>query len=339
MKARPGIKDIAAHAGVSIKTVSRVVNEEASVLPATRMKVEQSISELGYVLNTMARTLRSGVADAVGVVVDTIADPFFSSLVSVIEDRALEDGLSVIFASTGFDSARERTQLLQLAGQRVRGIILAPVAQDHSYFERYRSTTPVVMIDRYREGFDSVAVDDCGATKEAIEHFILRGHTRIAFIGRDAGYDTILRRAHGYEQALTKHSIEVDPALSPRSAAEVDDARILATALLALPQPPTAIFAANTRAGMGVVAALQSMDRTDVALISFGDFSLAGVLKPGVTCIDQDPYRIGNAAIDRLIHLMNSPETAPEQILVGTELLTRGSGELRPDPTRRGTSL
>jgi len=127
VNARPGLKDDAAHAGVSIKTVSRVVNNEASVLPATRMRVKRSISELDYVVDTRARALKSGVPDAVGVLVDTIADPFFSSLVSAIEDRALEDGLSVIFASTGFDSGRERHQLLRLTGQRVRGIVLAPL--------------------------------------------------------------------------------------------------------------------------------------------------------------------------------------------------------------------
>jgi LacI family transcriptional regulator len=338
MKARPGLKDVAAHAGVSIKTVSRVVNDEASVLPVTRMKVERSISELGYVLNTMARALKSGVADAVGVLVDTIADPFFSSLVHVIEDRALEDGLNVIFASTGFNSARERDQLLRLMGQRVRGVILAPVAPDHTYLKRYRSATPVVMIDRAREGFDSVVVDDSEATRKAVEQFILRGHTRIAFIGRDDRFSTIFRRAHGYEQVLSEHNIEVDPAMSPRLAADVDGAKTVTTMLLGLPQPPTAIFAANPRAGMGVVEALQSLNRTDVALISFGDFSLAGALKPGVTCIDQDLHRIGNVAIERLTHLMDSPETTSEEILIETELLERGSGELPPRPIRKGTS-
>jgi len=338
VNARPGLKDVAAHAGVSIKTVSRVVNNEASVLPATRMRVKRSISELDYVLDTRARALKSGVPDAVGVLVDTIADPFFSSLVSAIEDRALEDGLSVIFASTGFDSGRERHQLLRLTGQRVRGIVLAPVAQDHSYLGRYRSTTPVVMIDRRKEGFDSVVVDDDKATREAVEGFISRGHTRIAFVGRDERFSTIIQRAHGYDQVLIEHDIERDPALSPPSAAEADSARTVTTMLLDLPQPPTAIFAANPRSGMGVVDALHGLNRTDVALISFGDFSLAGALKPGVTCIDQDPHRIGNAAIERLMQLMDSPETTPEEILIETELLERGSGELPPCPIRKGDS-
>ena len=335
---RPGLKDVAAHAGVSIKTVSRVVNNEASVRPATRMRVERSISELDYVLDTRARALKSGVPDAIGVLVDTIADPFFSSLVSAIEDRALEDGLSVIFASTGFDSGRERSQLLRLTGQRVRGIILAPVARDHSYLGRYRSTTPVVMIDRRKEGFDSVVVDDNKATRKAIEGFISRGHTRIAFVGRDDRFSTIIQRAHGYDQALIEHNIDVDPAMSPLSAAEADSARTVTTMLLDLPQPPTAIFAANPRSGMGVVDALHGLNRIDVALISFGDFALAGALKPGVTCIDQDPHRIGNAAIERLTQLMDSPETTPKEILIETELLERGSGELPPCPIGKGDS-
>ena len=156
------------------------------------------------------------------------------------------------------------------------------------------------MIDRAREGFDSVVVDDYEATRKAVEQFILRGHSRIAFIGRDDRFSTILRRAHGYEQVLIEHNVEVDPAMSPCSAADVDGAKTMTALLLGLPEPPTAIFAANPRAGMGVVDALQTLNRTDVALISFGDFSLAGALKPGVTCIDQDPHRIGNAAIERL---------------------------------------
>lgn len=338
MKDRPGIKDVAAHAGVSIKTVSRVVREEASVLPATRMQVEQSISELGYVPNAMARALKSGVAEAVGVVIDTIADPFFASLVSVIEDRALKNGMSVVFASTGFDVGRERDQLLRLAGQQIRGIILAPVAKDHGYLERYRSSMPVVMVDRREEGFDSVAVNDTAATKQAVEQLILHGHTRIAFIGRDDRFSTVTHRVGGYEQALVEHNIDVDPILFPRSAAEVNAAKVVTTRLLGLPAPPTAIFAANPRAGMGVADALHGLNRTDVALVSFGDFSLAGVLKPGVTCIDQDPYQIGNAAIERLIYLLNSPGTTPEDILVDTKLLHRGSGELPPHPNREESS-
>lgn len=335
MTRRPGLKDVAVHAGVSIKTVSRVVHAEASVLPETREKVGRSLSYLGYVPNTMARILRSGIADTIGVVVDTIADPFFAALVSCIEERALSDGLGVIFASTGFDPGREQDQLLRLTGQRVRGIVLAPVALDHHYLERHRSTTPVVMIDRSRPGFDSVVVDDLEATRAAVEQLVRQGHSRIAFVGKDGRFSTTIQRHRGYQQAVVDHDLGLDPALAPDSMAEVAEAKSTTIALLGLPQPPTAIFAANARAGIGVVDVLQRLGRTDVALISFGDFSLAGVLKPGVTCIDQDPDRIGNAAIERLLRLVETPETPPRSILVGTELLRRGSGELRPCPARK----
>lgn len=335
MRDRPGIKDVAAHAEVSIKTVSRVVNQEVSVLASTRERVERSIIELGYVPNSSARTLKSGVGDAVGVVIDTIADPFFASLVSVIEDRALQEGMSVLFASTGFDTGRERDQLLRLAGQQVRGIILAPVADDHGYLQRYRASTPIVMVDRHTEGFDSVVVDDVEATRKAVTELLTLGHTRIAFVGNDPRFSTIRGRYRGYELSLAAHGIQVDPALAPSSSAEFNDAKTATLGLLDLSDPPTAIFTANPRAGGGAAEALHSTGSTGIAMISFGDFSFSEVLKPAVSCIDQDPYRIGNAAIERLLHLINSPKTPPQRIVLQTELLRRGSGEI-PVPELSG---
>lgn len=331
MRRRPGIKDVAALAQVSIKTVSRVVNGEGSVLPATRDRVERSVIELGYVPNGSARILKSGVGDAVGVVVDTIADPFFASLVSVIEDRALRAGMGVLFASTGFDAGRERDQLLRLAGQQVRGIILVPVAENHDYLERYRASTPVVMVDRHMEGYDSVVVDDVDATKAAVADLIRIGHRRIAFVGYDAALSTIRSRHGAYQETLVEHGIALDPRLAPPSPAEVIDTRLATLGLFDLQEPPTAIFAANLRAGIGVADALHGSGRTHVALISFGDFSLAHLLKPAVSCIDHDPYRIGNVAIERLLHLIDTPGTAPQRTVVPTQRLERGSGEI-PGP-------
>lgn len=330
MRDRPGIKDVAAHAAVSIKTVSRVVNQEVSVLASTRERVERSIVELGYVPNSSARTLKSGVGDAVGVVIDTIADPYFASLVSVIEDRALREGMGVLFASSGFDPGRERDQLLRLAGQQVRGIILAPVADDHGYLQRYRASTPVVMVDRHKDGFDSVVVDDLEATGRAIDELLDLGHTRIGFVGNDHRFGTIKGRYLGYERSLAARGIQVDPALAPPCFAEFDVAKSITLGLLNLPEPPTAIFAGNARAGGGTAEALHHTKSTGIAMISFGDFSFSTVLEPAVSFIDQDPYALGNAAIERLLLLINSPRTPPRQIVLHTELVRRGSGEISP---------
>jgi LacI family transcriptional regulator len=331
----PSVKDVAALAGVSIKTVSRVVNGERSVLPATRERVEHAIAELGYVPNTSARTLKSGVGDAVGVVIDTIADPFFASLVSVIEDRALREGMSVQIASTGYDEQREHDQLLRLAGQQVRGVILAPVAREHLYLQRYRAGMPVVMVDRERDGFDSVIVDDQAQAQLAIEQLLALGHTRIAFIGNATGWDTLTRRYEGYRRALEAHGLPLDPHLTPPGVAEVLAARDATASVLGLPRPATAIFAANQRTGYGVASELHRSGRIDVAFISFGDFPFADVLKPAATCIDQDPERIGTAAIERLLELMREPNNIPQRIVVKTELHQRGSGSI-PVPVLEG---
>ncbi|GAB3618574.1 LacI family DNA-binding transcriptional regulator [Okibacterium endophyticum] len=330
MRQSPGIKDVAARAGVSIKTVSRVVNGITTVMPDTRLRVEQAISELNYVPNPMARALKSGIADAIGVVIDTIDDVFFASLVSAIEQRAEHDELGLVIASTGFSAEREQDQLLRLAGQRVRGIILSPVGESHDYLQDHRPHMPVVMVDRSQHGYDSVTVDDEGATREGVEGLIALGHRRIALVGRDERYQTIVRRVRGFAGALADHGLTADADLMPGSTAETETARLATLEILAGENVPTAIFAANSRAGIGVVTALHEVERTDIAFISFGDFSLADVLKPAVSCIDQDPYRIGNAAFDRLMALIADPALEPKDISVETELHTRGSGEILP---------
>lgn len=328
MKVRPSITDVATRAGVSIKTVSRVINDELSVLPGTRYRVEQSILELGYIPNSMARMLKSGVTDAIGVVIDTIADPFFASLVSVIEDRAIEHGLSVVFASAGLDAEREHDQLLRMAGNQVRGIILSPVSQEYEYLERYRHRMPVVMVDRRAQNFDSIVVDDIAATQEGIEQFIGFGHTRIAFVGNDTRFSTLNARVTSYQHTLRNAGIDTDPGLCPPCRAEVNDCYEATARILAQPRPPTAIFAGNARAGIGAASAIHEHCQSNVALISFGNFALSSVLKPSVTYIDHSPELMANAAVARLADLLDSCADGPRDILVPTTLVRCGSGEI-----------
>lgn len=239
-------------------------------------------------------------------VVEKIADPFFASLVSVIEDQALRrDGRAL--RELGFDAAREHDQ-------QVRGIILVPLAENHDYLERYRASTPVVMVDRHTEGYDSVVADDVNATKAAVADLIRIGHRRIAFVGYDAALSTIRGRHGAYQETLAEHGIALDPRLVPPSPAEIFDTRLTTLGLFDLQEPPTAIFSANLRAGIGVADALHGSGRTHVALISFGDFSLAHLLTPAVRCIDHDPYRIGNVAIEQLLHLISTPGTLPQRM-------------------------
>lgn len=325
----PGIKDVAAQSGVSIKTVSRVVNGEASVHPETRSRVLEAIDRLGYVPNTAARSLKSGTGGAIGVLIDSLADPFFASLVSAIEARALKEGLSVLVASTGLDERRERDQLTGfIAGHQVAGVIIAPVAAELPYLEAFRNVTPVVAVDRPLAAFDSVVVDDYAATQLAIRQFVELGHTRIAFYDRDERFLTIRRRYQGYTDVLAEAGIELDPALVSWTIDGTLDYAAETERLLGLDDPPTALFASNAKAAIGLTTSLHRIGREGTAHIAFGDFTLADVLRPAVSCINQDPFVIGTAAIERLLELRESPADEPREWIVPTSLVQRGSGEI-----------
>jgi LacI family transcriptional regulator, galactose operon repressor len=331
MKA-PTLHDVAAEAGVSIKTVSRVVNGTPTVDPAIRDRVLEVVERLQYVPNTLARTLKAGTGNTIGVVIDTIADPFFAALTSAVETTALGAGLGTVFGSSGFDAARERSHVERMAMQRVRALILAPTNGTHEYLERYRPSFPVVLIDRDVEqgGFDVVHVDDVTLAHDAVAHLITHGHRRVAFIGSDERFITTRHRLEGYKKALNAVGVDPDPAwIRPGPTRDVDAATV-ALDVLSLDDPPTAIFAANPRAAIGVAHALHTSDHADVAFISFGDFPLARTLTPAVTYVDQDPVAIGNAAMQRVLVHLEEGASEVADIFVPARLVPRGSGELAP---------
>jgi LacI family transcriptional regulator len=330
---RPTLHDVAAEAKVSIKTVSRVVNDAENVSPEVRERVQKAIEELHYVPNTLARSLKAGRGDTIGVVIDTIADPFFASLTSAVEERALAEGLGTVFGSTGFDAARERAQVERMAMQRVRAVILAPTQGPHDYLRRFETSFPVVMIDRKveLEGYDTVRVDDVGLARRAVAHLADHGHRKIAFVGSDERFVTTRDRLTGYRKALADVGVEPRESwIRPGPTRDVDAAAVT-DELLKLTDPPTAILAANPRAAIGVAHALHTGGRADVAFLSFGDFPLARTLTPGVTVVDQNPTAIGFTAMDRVMMRLGAGAQADGEaadIMVDADLIERGSGEL-----------
>lgn len=326
---RARIRDVAELAGVSMKTVSRVVNGESGVLPNTRERVETAVRDLGFVPDSRARSLKRGGNDTIGILIDAISDPFFAALVSVVEELALQRGLSVLFASTGYDGGRERAQLDRLTGERLSGLILAPVAVTADELTALRRRFPVLCVDREREGIDSIVVDDFGATVEAMGEFITRGHRRIGFIGDQTPYPTVIMRLAAYRTALAEAGLPYDSDLvvdhdraRGRSQTVID--------LLSAPDAPTALFCASSPAAITVIQTIGTGGLRIPALISFGDFEFADVFSPGITCVDQDPRIIGEATFQRLVELLADPDAAAERIVVPTRLIRRGSGETSP---------
>jgi len=330
---RATIKDVASAARVSVKTVSRVLNNISTVDPVMRRRVERAIVALDYVPSPTARTLRTGSTSLIGVVVDAIDDPFFSALVSTVEDCALQAGLDVLVASTRFDTSRERQQLLRLLGQRPRGIILAPVATDLDFLAAQRTAVPVVTVDRSAEGFDSVTGDDRAAARRGVDHLIASGHTRIGLIGFDPRFQTAQLRRLAYEDAVQAAHLTPDPQLVPDVPFAGDAARGALHSLLSLADPPTALFLANARHATSVVSAVHELGRTDLAMVSFGDFPLAGALTPSVTCINQDPHRMGVLAFERLMERVDDPDLQPLNRVLPTGFIERSSHTLTPGPS------
>jgi LacI family transcriptional regulator len=303
------MRQVAERAGVSAKTVSRVMNNDRYVSVAVRQRVERAIEELQYVPNLLARTFRSGRDAAIGLAVPDISDPFFAAVTHAIEQIARTRGTAVFVTSLGTEGHDEQAGVEALLGRQIVGLISTPVADDQSYLKRWQARTAMVFIDRppTKITADSVVEDDHGGAHSATAHLIHHGHRRIAFIGDQPSISTTTRRLEGYRAALRDAGIGQHPELIVLGVTSSAEAAEAATKLLALPAPPTAIFSSNTKCSIGVVPTLQGIGRTDVALISFGDVPLAAALQPALTVVDQNPDALGRFAATRLFERLDTP--------------------------------
>jgi LacI family transcriptional regulator len=322
------MREVAARAGVSAKTVSRVMNHDRYVSDDVRARVEQAISDLQYVPNALARTFRAGRDTAIGMAVPELSDPFFATMTEAVIRVAREHQAAVLVSSLGDDPAGERPAVEALLGRQVAGLIATPVATDQSYLQTWQPRTAMVFVDRVPAGIkcDSVVEDDRGGARSATAHLIEHGHRRIGFIGDTPAVFTTARRVEGYEAALGAAGLDVDPDLMSLGVGATVDAEVAVRRLLDAPDPPTAIFSSNARCSIAVLPVLQELNRTDIAFMSFGDFPLAGILTPAISVVDQDPAELGEVAATRLFERMENPNRRlKRQIVLPTRLVTRAS--------------
>jgi LacI family transcriptional regulator len=322
------LRDVAHGAGVSLRTASRVLNDDPRVAEATRARVRSVMKELRYTPDLVARSLRAGTDATIGLVVESIADPFFSELVAAVESATYDDGKSVLVASHHGDPDRERRTVEQMLERRVSGLLIVATGGDHSWLSG--ASAPFVLVDRPAEGIeaDVVGVDDRAAAYDAVAHLISHGHREIAYVGDFPQVATSAARLVGYRDAMASHGLEVPEELvracCPTSQAASDSM----AALLTGHRRPTAVLSAATRCSLGVVPALHEHGRTDVALVGFGDFAMANMLVPAVTVMNHSPVAVGLAAAARLGRRIAEPSLAARSIHVAVGLVERGSGEI-----------
>jgi LacI family transcriptional regulator len=329
--ARPTMKDVAEAAGVSLKTVSRVVNGESGVGVDTARRVTDSIMRLGFRRNDLARSLRRSSA-MLGLVIEDLANPFYSTIARAVEDVARRRGYVVISASSEESAKRERELVATLLSRQVEGLVLAPAAHDHGYlFPELAMGTRVVFLDRPPVGLevDAVLLDDAGGARAGVEHLLAQGHRRVGVVGDPPGVYTIAERVRGYRDALEAWGVEVDEALLRLDAHDVAKAEASTRELLELPDPPTALFTTNNRASVGAVRALGASGAR-VALVGFDDFELADTLAVPVTVVRHEPADMGRRAAELLFARLTGDERPPQRIVLDTELVVRGSGEVPP---------
>ncbi|MEU7900107.1 LacI family DNA-binding transcriptional regulator [Nonomuraea sp. NPDC049152] len=332
---QPTMADVARHAGVSLKTVSRVVNQEPHVSASLQLRVQEAINALGFRRNEAASRLARGAAMlTIGLVMENISNQFYSHLAAAVESAAAEHEALVVFGSYEERPERERMLVESMFARGVDSLILVPSADGHAWLgELLAGGLRAVFVDRLPSGVpDSSAVllDDFKGGRLATEHLMARGHRRIALISDDEALSSVHDRARGYREALG----EVDEALVTRGVFDPWRAAREVDRLLALPDPPTAFFATNNRAAIGILQALRER-RDKPAFVGFDDFALAEVFDPGVTVVRYDTALLGRTAVDLLLD--GGP---PRRVRVPVELVVRGSGELpvttNGDASRRG---
>ncbi|WP_344992075.1 LacI family DNA-binding transcriptional regulator [Tsukamurella soli] len=319
------MRDVAAIADVSVKTVSRVFNGDPHVTPETRARVEAVLRELNYVPNTLATAFRSGRAPVIGIAVPDIVDPFFAAIAQAIEAQAAASGMSVLVTSVGADPDREATVVEALLKHSLSGLVIAPITTDQSYLKPWTANTPIVFVDRAptRLVADSFTEDDTGGAFDATSHIIGHGHSRIAFLGDTNEIPTTQGRIAGYEAALACHGIPVRDELVAMGVRDRRSAADAIAGLASLPTPPTAVFCSNARCTMAAIPALKPLGW---AVVGFGDFPMADLLTPSITVVDQDPSALGSLAAGRILDRIDHPNRRyRRRTVLPVTLVTRDS--------------
>jgi DNA-binding LacI/PurR family transcriptional regulator len=326
-RARVTIKEVAELAGVSRSTTSRALAGTGYVAEPVRQRVRKAAEELGYVVDATARSLKQRSSRVIGVMVSDLRNAFYADLAWGAGKRAREAGYTMLLVDDGGRPADELEAANAFVASRVAGVVLTPVAEAAAAFlERQR--VPVVEVDRVFGDVDAVVIDNRHAARTTTEHLLSLGHQRIALVIDETDWTTGRDRRAGYADAHEAAGIALDPSLVVTAGWDADAAHAVVRSLLATPDRPTAVFAANNLLAEGVWRAATGLGLTvpsDLSLVAFDDAPWMSMVTPGVTAVTQDAALLGAEAVGLLLERLADPDRPVQRITVPAGLARRAS--------------
>lgn len=321
------IHDVAKRAEVSPITVSRVINEIGHVKDETRVRVLQAIEELNYVPNQQARSLRSRRTYTLALLITDFTNPFWTTVARGVEDKATENNFSVILCNTDEDVTKEQRYVKILLEKRVDGVVAAPASSKGAHFAQLRAQhVPYVLIDRRLDQLDTdvVLCENQETSRELIASLLADGHRRIAIITGPEHISTADERLKGYRQALEQAGVSLDPALIRRGPFTQQTGQDSTRELLALPNPPTAIFACNNFIAFGTLITLNEQGiqmPEQMKLVAFDEIPLLSVVAPSLTVAVQPAYQMGAIATELVIKQILGGQHEPQEVTLKPSII------------------
>ncbi|MGV9790184.1 LacI family DNA-binding transcriptional regulator [Streptomyces sp. NPDC003435] len=342
--------DVARSAGVSVATVSHVLNGTRPVLPHTRQAVLDAVDALGYTPNSLARSLVTSRTRSIGLAVSAISNPYFTEILQGVEAAALEAGYSLLIADPHDDPGHELKVVQLLHERRVDGMIVAPSAEPGGLVAYLRrQAVPTVLLDRVlpadsedeQGSFDQVCAENSGPMAELVTHLAALGHRRIGLVAGLPGLSTTSERIAGYRRGLGAAGLPLDEELVVSGSSESTGAERATAALLSLPGAPTALVTANNAMTIGALRALRGRGLDvpgDIALCCFDDFAWADLFAPRLTAIAQPSRELGARAVGVLLERLAAPDRAATTVRLPCVLVHRAScGCPEPRPGEAST--
>jgi LacI family transcriptional regulator len=323
--------DVAREAGVSVSTVSHVLNGTRKVSPETVQAVEDAVARTAYIPNTLARSLAGATTESIGIALSAITNHYFSEVVGGIEVEAKRHGLMIFLSDTHDDPAQELQTVRALHQRRVDGIILAASADPDRAALHYLRThaIPTVLIDRLvAPDFDQVGVENRRSTVELVTHLATHGHRRIALVSGQPGLSTTQERLAGYKAGLKQAGLGFDPALVVIGHSALEPARQAVRGLLAHDPRPDAIVTGNNLMTIGAMHALRDAGLRvpeDIGLAGFDDFDWATAFTPRLTVVAQPCAELGETAVRLLMRRLKDPAARPKTLRLTPTLRVRDS--------------